>query len=279
VTTVETPSTPEARPADTAAAAVALLECREVVVRYRIRYHYADTFKESFIHAGRHLVQRLLARGGAPRGDGSKDFYALSGVSFEAFPGDVIGLVGHNGAGKSTLLRQLAGIEEPDSGEIVRRGTIGTLLNLSSGFKPELSGLENVHLRGAILGFSREQIDAIMPKVIEFCELGDFMYAPIKTYSAGMKARLGFSLAMYINPQIVLLDEVIGVGDEKFKQKAGNIFSYLGRDKAIILATHDAGTIKKYCNKCLWLDRGRVHRFGPAEEIADEYLAVMRGGA
>ncbi len=254
-----------------------LLECRSISVRYRIRYHYSDTFKESFIHAGRIVYEKIRRRQRDNRGDEMRDFYALHGVTFEAYAGDVIGLVGHNGAGKSTLLRQIAGIEEPDEGEIIRRGSIGTLLNLSSGFKPELSGIENIYLRGAILGFRKDEINKIMPKILDFCELGDFIYAPFKTYSAGMKARLGFSLAMYINPQIVLLDEVIGVGDEKFKRKAGNIFSYLGSDRAIMLATHDAGTIKKYCNKCLWLDHGKMHMFGDSHEVADAYVKFMSG--
>jgi len=254
-----------------------LLECRAISVQYRIRYHVTDTFKDSFIHAGKMLWRRLRSGGnGQGPQNYARDFFALKNVSFVVKAGDVVGLIGHNGAGKSTLLRHLAGIEIPDQGEVIRRGSIGTLLNLSTGFKPELSGLENVYLRGAILGLPNRAVDKIMPQIIEFCELGDFMYAPFKTYSAGMKARLGFSLAMYIKPDIVLLDEVIGVGDEKFKRKAGNIFNYPGDDRAVILATHDTATVNKYCNVCLWLDHGEVRRFGPAEEVTTEYIEVMR---
>ncbi len=257
-----------------------LLACRGVTVRYAIRYHYSDSFKDSLFHAvrsaGRGLI-RTVRGGAAPRGPANRtrEVTILDGVDFEIHRGDIIGLVGRNGAGKSTLLRHLAGIEDPDGGAIIRNGSVGSLLNLSTGFKSELSGVENVHLRGAILGMTRQEIDRLMPAIESFCELGEFLYAPFRTYSAGMKARLGFAVAIHINPDILLLDEVIGVGDEKFKRKAGNIFSYLGGEKAVVLASHDSGTIKRYCNRCLWLDGGRVRMFGPAEEVADAYVAEM----
>ncbi|MFK7959767.1 MAG: ABC transporter ATP-binding protein [Phycisphaerales bacterium] len=256
-----------------------LLACRQVTVRYAIRYHYADTFKDSLFIAARQAVRRL--RGVARPADGEtrtnavRSFEALKNIDLEIHRGDVIGLVGRNGAGKSTLLRHLAGIEEPDDGIIERNGTIGTLLNLSTGFKSELSGIENVYLRAAILGIPRESVDELLPRIIDFCELGEFFYAPFRTYSAGMKARIGFAVAIHINPDVLLLDEVIGVGDEKFKRKAGNIFNYLKEDRAVVLATHDSGTIKRYCTKCLWLDGGAIRAFGPADEVADAYVEAM----
>ena len=248
-------------------------------MKYRIRYHRVDTFKESFIHAGRSLWRRVGAgfRAGE-RENYSKDFCALKNVSFEAWPGDFIGLIGRNGAGKSTLLRQLAKIEIPDEGQIDLRGTIGTLLNLTAGFKNDLSGMENIYLRGAVLGFQKDQIDQLLPKLLDFCELGEFIYAPLKTYSAGMRARLGFSLAIYVNPDIILLDEVIGVGDQKFKRKAGNIFDHLGDSKVAVLATHSLDMIENYCSKAIWLDQGHVRRIGPTDEVLDEYLAFMTEG-
>lgn len=276
-----------------------LVACRGVSVRYAIRYHYSATFKDSLFQSVRRLVGRgqgldsdeaQKAAGDGPgrgahagsgedeaarSGRGIRSFQALDGIDLEIHPGDVVGLIGRNGAGKSTLLRHLAGIEEPDVGVIERHGTIGSLLNLSTGFKSELSGKENVYLRGAILGLPRSAVDALMPKIVDFCELGEFMYAPFRTYSAGMKARLGFAVAIHINPDVLLLDEVIGVGDEKFKRKAGSIFDHMGSGRAIVLATHDSGTIKRYCNKCAWLDRGRIHRFGPADDVADEYMDAM----
>lgn len=253
-----------------------LISCRNISVKYRIRYHKVDTFKESFVHAGRNLW-RCVATGfrAAKRENYSKDFCALKNVSFDAWPGDFIGLIGRNGAGKSTLLRQLAKIEIPDEGQIDLRGTIGTLLNLTAGFKNDLSGMENIYLRGAVLGFQKDQIDQLLPKLLDFCELGEFIYAPLKTYSAGMRARLGFSIAIYVNPDILLLDEVIGVGDEKFKRKAGNIFDHLGGNKVAVLATHGLGMIENYCNKALWLEEGRVNQFGPAKDIVEEYRDYM----
>ncbi len=268
------------RTSPTVPSAEPLLACHGVTVRYAIRYHYSDSFKDSLFHAVRSVgrgVARMIRGGSAPRGPANRtrEVTILDAIDFEIHRGDIIGLVGRNGAGKSTLLRHLAGIEDPDAGMIVRNGSVGSLLNLSTGFKSELSGVENVHLRGAILGMTRQEIDRLMPAIESFCELGEFLYAPFRTYSAGMKARLGFAVAIHINPDILLLDEVIGVGDEKFKRKAGNIFSYLGAEKAVVLASHDSGTIKRYCNRCLWLDGGRVRMFGPAEEVADAYVAEM----
>lgn len=259
---------------------VPLVACHDMSVQYAIHYHFSDSFKDSMFHAVRSAGRGLKAavRGGgrtARRGNETRQVTVLDHVDFEIHRGDIIGLVGRNGAGKSTLLRHLAGIEEPDSGTIERNGSIGTLLNLSTGFKSELSGVENVHLRAAILGMERQDVDRLMPGIEAFCELGEFLYAPFRTYSAGMKARLGFAVAIHINPDVLLLDEVIGVGDEKFKRKAGNIFSYLGGDKAVVLASHDSGTIKRYCNRCLWLEKGRIRMFGPADEVADAYVAEM----
>lgn len=256
----------------------ALVECRDVAVRYRIRHHYGVGLKESLIRSGRRLRNRLLRRQdpGRPR---VADFWALKQVSFSLYPGDVVGLIGTNGSGKSTLLRHLSGIEYPDRGEIILRGRVGSLLNLSSGFKPQLSGLENVFLRGAILGLSKAQVEELLPQVVEFCELGEFLYAPLSTYSAGMKARLGFSIAICIRPDVLLLDEVIGVGDARFKEKAGNVFRYFKSDdqkRTIVMATHAVGLIREHCNKALWLDGGTVRFYGDAEKVIGEYLDFVQ---
>jgi lipopolysaccharide transport system ATP-binding protein len=255
-----------------------LVECRNVSVKYRIRHHYALGLKESLIRRGRRLRNRLLRRRdpGRPR---VTDFWALKDVTFSLFAGDVVGLIGTNGSGKSTLLRHLSAIEYPDRGEVILRGRVGSLLNLSSGFKPQLSGLENVFLRGAILGLSKAQVQEVLPQVVEFCELGEFLYAPLNTYSAGMKARLGFSIAICIRPDVLLLDEVIGVGDARFKEKAGNVFRYFKSDeqeRTILMATHSVELIREHCNKALWLDRGTVRFCGEAEKVIDEYLSYVR---
>lgn len=253
-----------------------LIVCSDVSVKYLIRYHVVDTFKESFVHAGRCLLDRILHGKKAQR-NYAREFYALKNVTFEVYPGDIIGLIGSNGAGKSTLLRQLAGIEVPDAGMIEVKGAVGSLLSLSAGFMVDLSGIENIFLRGAILGLRKGEIERMLKGIIEFCELGEFIYAPIRTYSSGMAARLGFALAICINPDIILVDEVISVGDERFRRKAGDLFENLGRDRTYLFATHALDDVLEQCTKVLWLHEGQMMYFGEVKEGVDRYYEFMTG--
>lgn len=201
------------------------------------------------------------------------EFWALKNLNFEVHPGDILGVLGKNGSGKSTLLRAIAGIYLPDEGEITVNGTVSSMLTLSSGFKEDLSGLENIYLIGVITGFTEKEIKAKFAEIVEFSELEDFIYQPVKTYSAGMKARLGFSIAITLKRDIMLVDEILGVGDFKFQEKSRQKMIDLIRSEiTVILVSHDAQTIKDYSNKCIWIHEGELKAAGETEEVMNLYL-------
>ena len=250
-----------------------LIECNNIVTEYPIEYTKDISLTEWLKKTGKKFITL--------RSQSHKDKYftALNSVSLNIFPNDKIGLVGKNGAGKSTLLRHLAGIDVPDSGSVIRRGTVAALLDLATGIKADLSGMENIYLRGAILGLKKSEVDSKLEDILNFCELGDFIYAPVRTYSSGMKARIGFAVSVNISPDVLLLDEVINVGDEKFKMKAGNIFEHSKDGSAMVLATHSLAILKQYCNKCIWMEAGKIVMEGPAEEVIDAYRNDAKGSA
>lgn len=199
---------------------------------------------------------------------------ALHDVSFSIDSGEMLGVIGRNGSGKTTLLRLLAGVYRPDKGRISITGSLTPLLSLGSGFHPELTGRENVRIELLVLGLSPKEIDQRMDQIIDFSEIGNFADAPARTYSTGMRVRLAFAAAMSVDPDVLLLDEVLAVGDEAFKLKCmGAIDGFRDRGKTIILVSHSTQTIAERCNSALWLDRGRVAAFGPASDIVDAYRA------
>lgn len=240
-------------------------------VAFLIRYHRAEvTLRETFV---RFLDQfRKL-----DDQRWSKRFWALRGVTLKAYPGDVVGIIGRNGSGKSTMLRALAGILGADSGRVRVRGKIGCLMSFGVGFRPNLSGRENVFINGSILGLSQSGVAEKMEKIIEFSELHDFIDAPVRTYSAGMKGRLGFSIAVHIEPDVLLLDEVLTVGDAAFRAKAGSILDrFRSERKTVIIASHNMDLIRSKCSKAVWLDAGVVRMEGDPNEVATAYLAETR---
>nr|WP_044041505.1 ABC transporter ATP-binding protein [Caballeronia insecticola] len=197
---------------------------------------------------------------------------ALDNLSLEIGPGDRLGLIGHNGAGKSTLLRVLAGIYAPSSGVVETVGKTVPLLDISLGMDENSTGRQNIRLRGLLLGMTDEEITQKEEGIAEFSELGDFLDLPIRTYSSGMRVRLGFAISTAVDADILLLDEVIGVGDASFKEKANRRLAELHeRSEIVVLALHDNNTIRKTCDKVLWLDKGAVRMFGPAEEALAAY--------
>lgn len=246
----------------------------DLAVAFLIRYHRTEvTLRETFVR----LLDRL-SRNGDRDGRWSQRFWALRGISFAAYPGEVVGIVGPNGSGKTTLLKALAGILGADRGRVEVRGKVGCLMSFGVGFKPNLSGRENVFVNGSILGLSQREVAERLDKIIEFSELGDFIDAPVRTYSSGMKGRLGFSIAVHIDPDVLLLDEVLTVGDAAFRAKAGSILDRFRADnKTVIIASHSMGLIEKRCTRAIWLDAGRIRMEGAPAEVAQAYLADSKG--
>ena len=199
---------------------------------------------------------------------------ALDGVNLHLAAGDRLGLIGHNGAGKSTLLRVLAGIYVPTAGEVTISGKAVPLLDISLGMDDQSSGRQNIRLRGLLLGMSDSEIEAKTEDIAAFTELGDYLDLPLRTYSSGMRLRLAFAIATAVDADILLLDEVIGVGDASFQIKAGRRLAELrARAEIVVLAIHNNRTLRETCNKALWLDNGRPVALGPVDEVVSRYEA------
>jgi len=257
------PSTSEATSLEPAIVA------EDLGVAFLIRYHRAEvTLRETFVR----LLDRLSRNG---RGDGrwSQKFWALRGINLTVRPGEVVGLVGCNGSGKTTLLKTLAGILGPDRGQVMVRGMVGCLLSFGVGFKQNLSGRENIFINGSILGLPQREVARRLDKIIEFSELGDFIDAPVRTYSAGMKGRLGFSIAINIEPDVLLLDEVLSVGDAAFRAKAGSILDrFRDEQKTVVMASHNMTLIRDKCTRALWLDKGEIRSEGDPGDVTRAYV-------
>ena len=230
--------------------------------------------KRFLLHQDRRtgLKERFIR--GKPRE--AQEFWALRDASFVVPKGTTFGLIGQNGAGKSTTLKVLAGIYRPTSGTVQVNGRVSALLELGAGFHGELTGRENIRLNGAILGLSNRQITAAMDTIIDFAGVGHFIDEPVKVYSSGMFVRLGFAVAISLDPEILIIDEVIAVGDEEFQRKC---FDYLydlrKRGRTIVLVTHSLGYVRDQCDEAAWLDGGAVRQLGPAREVADAYVASV----
>jgi ABC-type polysaccharide/polyol phosphate transport system ATPase subunit len=197
---------------------------------------------------------------------------ALKGVSFEVQRGEAFGVVGQNGAGKSTLLRVMARTLRPDEGRVVVRGRMSTLLQLGVGFNAQLSGSRNIYLGGLVAGLNKKQVDERYNEIVEYSELGDAIYRPMKTYSSGMFSRLAFAVAMHLDPEILLLDEVLAVGDEGFKHKSlATMRELLERSGSIVFVSHQVRQLADFCDRALWLKDGAVMAIGEAHEVVQEY--------
>ena len=199
-------------------------------------------------------------------------FVALDDVSFNVERGDVVGVVGRNGAGKSTLLKIVSGIQKPTEGKVTLGGRVVPMLELGAGFDMELTGKENVYLNGAVLGYSKEFLDRKYNEILEFSELGDFINMPVRNYSSGMVARLAFSIASMVEPEILIVDEVLSVGDENFQKKSKNrMVELMGGGTTVLFVSHNIDQIEEICNKAVWLDHGHVVMTGPSKEVCEKY--------
>jgi ABC-type polysaccharide/polyol phosphate transport system ATPase subunit len=242
------------------------IEVRDVGKRYRLgeRARYL-TLRESLASA---------LRGKRSRGDRSHELWALKDVSLTVQEGEVVGVVGRNGAGKTTLLRILARITEPTTGVARTRGRVGSLLEVGTGFHPELTGRENVYLNGAILGMGRSDIRRRFDDIVEFAGVAEFLDTPLKRYSSGMYLRLAFAVAAHVEPDIVVVDEVLAVGDADFQNKCLGKMSDLGREgRTVVFVSHDLGAVGRLCRRAYWLEHGVIRAEGPSEDIIERYFS------
>jgi len=201
-----------------------------------------------------------------------QEFWALRDISFEVERGDRLGIVGLNGAGKSTLLKIISGVMKPTEGNVDIHGRVVPLLELGAGFDHNYTGRENIYLNGAILGYSKEFIEEKFHEIVEFSEIGQFIDVPLKNYSSGMKARLGFSIATVVEPEILILDEVLSVGDAKFKQKSEErILQLFDKGITVLFVSHSTEQVQRLCNKAIWLEHGKIIMQGSADEVCTKY--------
>ncbi|ABG85930.1 ABC transporter ATP-binding protein [Clostridium perfringens] len=201
-----------------------------------------------------------------------KEFYALKGVSFEISKGECVGIIGHNGAGKSTLLKLLTGVAFPTSGEIEINGRLASMLELGSGFNPELTGMENIYFNGSLNGLTKEEIDGKLKDILEFADIGNFIEQPVKNYSSGMFARLAFAVAINVDPDILIVDEILSVGDVGFQVKCMEKFNeFKKKGKTILYVSHGLGTVKKFCDRAIWLQKGEVIDDGNSVIVVERY--------
>ena len=224
------------------------------------------------------LGKRFLGRGQAQPAADPGEFWALKDVSFEVQPGEVIGIIGRNGAGKSTLLKILSRITEPTAGRAEVRGRMGSLLEVGTGFHQELTGRENIYLNGSILGMARREIDRKFDEIVAFSEIEQFLDTPVKRYSSGMYVRLAFAVAAHLEPEILVVDEVLAVGDASFQKRCLGKMRDVGRDgRTILFVSHSMGAISTLCSSVVWVDQGRIKQIGDPRNLVSHYLASGTG--
>lgn len=199
-------------------------------------------------------------------------FWALKNIDFRIDKGDVVGIIGANGAGKSTLLKVVSGVYKPTTGTVTVNGKISPMIELGAGFDAELTARENIYLNGAILGYSKEFLEKKFDEIVEFSELKDFLDVPVKNFSSGMVAKLAFSISTIVDPEVLIVDEILSVGDIKFQEKSKNkMMSMIKGGTTVLYVSHSIDTIKELCNKVIWLDHGEIVKIGDAKELCDEY--------
>jgi len=235
------------------------IEVRDVSMRYRVPKSRRKSLRES-------VFRKLLRR------DEIVDVWALKDISFDVGPGESLGVIGDNGAGKSTLCLLLSRIMAPTSGTVEVAGKVSALLTLGAGFQWDLTGRDNVFLAGIYLGFKMEEIREKFDEILEFSELGEFIDMPVRAYSAGMRARLAFSIAASIRPEILIIDELMGVGDIRFQEKStARMKELIAESQVLVVVSHNMATIRSLCSRVIWLDQGRIVALGPAEEVVSKY--------
>ena len=239
----------------------AIVSVEHLGVKFHLSEQKVDNLKEYIIR----ILKRQMRY---------KEFWALRDVSFSIKKGERIAILGLNGAGKSTLLKVIAGVLKATEGEVSRSGVLVPLLELGAGFDPQYTGAENIYLYGAMLGYSKAFLKEKYDEIVAFSELGDFIHVPVKNYSSGMRARLGFSIATMVEPDILILDEVLSVGDVKFRKKSEKrIKEMFAKGITVLFVSHNLKQVRSLCNRAIWLEKGHIVEDGPVEEVADKFEA------
>lgn len=235
------------------------ISLEDVSIRFHLSNDKILSLKEFFIAA----VRRRLK---------FKDFWALKNISFDVYHGEVVGIIGKNGAGKSTLLKVISGIMKPTKGKVKVDGNIVPMLELGSGFDYELTGRENIFLNGAILGYSEDFLKQKYNEILEFSELGSFIDVPLRNYSSGMVMRLAFSIASVVNPEILIVDEILGVGDSEFQEKSkARMMEMMSGGTTVLFVSHTLSQIRNMCNRVIWIEHGEIKMIGEAKSVCDLY--------
>jgi ABC-2 type transport system ATP-binding protein len=238
---------------------MAMIKVEDVSMMFKMTNDRIRSFKEYVVALMKHKVKY-------------QEFWALQHVSFEVQKGEVVGIIGRNGAGKSTLLKIISGILKPTSGCVTVGGNIVPMLELGSGFDFDLSGRENVFLNGAILGYSKDYLTQKFDEIVEFSELGQFIDVPIRNYSSGMLMRLAFSIATVVNPEILIVDEILAVGDESFQNKSkARMMELMGGGTTVLFVSHNLAQIREMCNRVIWLEKGYIKEIGDTEQLCERY--------
>lgn len=240
-----------------------IVEINNVSMMFKLSSEKVDTIKEYFIR----LLKRQLS---------FQEFWALKNISLNIRRGEALGIIGLNGSGKSTLLKIIAGVLKPTTGIVSVYGTVAPLIELGAGFDYDLTARENIFLNGAILGYSKAKIKEEFDEIMDFAELWEFIDVPLKNFSSGMVARLGFSIATISRPDVLIVDEILGVGDYKFQNKCEERMSeIIGENTTVIFVSHSIDDIKKICSRVAWLKKGKLIKIGPTKTVCEEYLASM----
>lgn len=238
-----------------------VIEVENVTMRFHMNADRILSLKEYLTRAVQGKIQYL-------------DFTALDHVSFTVMQGETLGLIGHNGAGKSTMLKLISGIFKPTEGTVLVRGNVVPMLELGSGFDMDLTGRENIFLNGAIMGYNEEYLQSKYDEIVAFSELDDFIESPIRNYSSGMLARLAFSVASMVEPEVLVVDEILSVGDLDFQEKSrARMLTLMGGGTTVLFVSHNMKQIQEMCDRVLWLDHGRVIMLGNADEVCDAYMS------
>lgn len=238
-----------------------MIDLKDVGMRFNLGIEKDNSLKMTFI---RLFDKRKRIK--------KSEFWALRNITFHVDKGDVVGLIGTNGAGKSTLLKVVSGVMKPTEGTVEVNGAISPMIELGAGFDADLTARENIYLNGAILGYSKEFIDAKFDEIVEFSELREFLDVPIKNFSSGMVAKLAFSISTIVDPEILIVDEILSVGDIRFQEKSKEkMMSMIKGGTTVLYVSHSLDSIRELCNKAVWLDHGKVIMMGPANKVCDEY--------